>query len=239
MTNKKDELLGYFSQLEFEENSHKYTYKGRKLKYSVSGIIKKFTIPFDVGLMSGLVAKKEGTTQAIIKDRWEKEKDKACSKGNVAHLFGELYPFDRTLEPKDELDPSVIAFWDDLPEHIVPVVMELRMYHKELLFAGTADIILYNTRTETYIIGDYKTNKDLFKTYKDKRLLTPFQSLLDCPYNKYQLQLSFYQILLEQAGVTVSSRKIIWLLPDAKYLIYDADDYTKILKEELLKMNLC
>ena len=128
-----------------------------------------------------------------------------------------------------KFEEAIVNFWNDLPSTVIPVVMELQMYHKEYMFAGTADILLYNTVTNTFIIGDYKTNKDLFKNYKGKTLLSPFKNLLDNPYNKYQLQLSFYQLLLEQTGFKVSSRKLIWLKPDGTYLLYNTDDYTDIL----------
>ena len=130
-------------------------------------------------------------------------------------------------------EEAIVNFWNDLHSTVIPLVIELQMFHKEYMFAGTADILLYNTVTNTFIIGDYKTNKDLFKNYKGKTLLSPFKNLLDSPYNKYQLQLSFYQLLLEQTGFKVSSRKLIWLKPDGTYLLYNTDDYTDILKEQL------
>ena len=106
------------------------------------------------------------------------------------------------------------------------------MYHKELMYAGTLDILCYNKNTGEYIILDYKTNKDLFKNFKEKKLLKPFDNLLDNPFNKYQLQLSFYQILIEQIDfIKISSRKIIWIKPNGNYQLYDTEDYTEQLKQ--------
>jgi hypothetical protein len=102
------------------------------------------------------------------------------------------------------------------------------------MYAGTADIILYNTKTDKYIIGDYKTNKDLFKNYKGKKMLLPFNGLLDCPLSKYKLQASYYQILLEQMeGVEVEERWVIHLLPDGTYKVHKPEDLTDKLKQEL------
>lgn len=64
-------------------------------------------------------------------------------------------------------------------------------------------------------------------------MLGIFDNLLDSPYNKYQLQLSFYQILLEQIGLKVSSRKLIWLRPTGKYELYNTEDYTDVLRDWL------
>ena len=58
------------------------------------------------------------------------------------------------------------------------------------MFGGTADIILYNTKTNKYIIADYKTNEDLFKNFKGKKLNGVFSKHLENGYNKYQIQFS-------------------------------------------------
>ena len=104
------------------------------------------------------------------------------------------------------------------------------MYHKEELYAGTADGTLYNTITGKYILIDYKTNIDIFKNYKGQTMLAPFEHLLDSPFNKYQIQLSYYQILLEQiSGIEVSSRKLVWLRPTGEYELYDTENFTHLI----------
>ena len=120
-----------------------------------------------------------------------------------------------------------------MPEHILPVTAELRMYHFKHLFAGTADVLLFDTKNQTYIIADYKTNKDLNKNFRNKTMLAPFNNLLDSPLNHYQIQLSYYQILLEQIGVKVSRRIIVWLDLEGNYQMIDTEDLTDKLKEIL------
>jgi hypothetical protein len=73
---------------------------------------------------------------------------------------------------------------------------------------------------------EYKTNGDLFKCYKGQTLLAPFDYLESTPYNKYQLQLSYYQLMLEEIGIKVSGRKLIYLKADATYRIFDLIDIT-------------
>lgn len=235
----KQELKNFFKDINFKEEGHKYDVKGQTLKYSVSGLIKFFSPYFDTENISLGTAKKYGKTQEQVLQEWEEEKNKACDKGNVAHLFGENYMLDRSLKPSTGLEKAIVKFWGDLPKHIVPTIPELQMYHKEYLFAGTADVPLYNTITKKHIIADYKTNKDLFKNFNNQKLLTLFQDLLDCPFSKYQIQLSFYQILMEQVPeVEVSHRKIIWLKDDGSYLLYDTIDYTDRLKNFLKNTRL-
>lgn len=225
----------YFEDLKFEESIHKYYVNDIPLETSVSGVVARFGEKFDSHNISLGVAKRDGRTQQEVLQEWKDIADKACALGDRVHKFGEDYFYDRSLEPSDGFELAITKFWRDVPSHIKPAFAELQMYHHDVMFGGTGDIILYNTKTGKYIIADYKTNKDLFKNFKGKTLLKPFDDLLDCPFNKYQLQLSLYQILLEQTGVEVSHRKIIWLKPDGKYKVYDTEDYTEKLKKELRK----
>ena len=228
--NYQQYLKGFFSDLTFIEETHKYFVNDKPLSISVSGKYGRYSIPFNKHEKSLSVANREGRTQESVLKEWSDAGKKAIEIGNKAHLFGELYAFNRSLKPKTKYDKAIVKFWKDLPSHIVVIDTELMMYHKEFLYAGTADIILYNTKTKKFIIGDYKTNKDLHKNFANQKLLGPFCNILDTPLNKYQLQLSYYQILLEQIpGVEVSHRKIISIKDNGKYEIFNCNDYTKYL----------
>ena len=233
MEERRKEILNFFKDLNFDEEKHQYFVKGERIKLSVSGAIKNFVKPFDTKFISGRVATKRGISQEEVLKEWKDKKDKKCERGTETHLFAELYTADRHLKPSNGFEEAVVKFWNDVPSTIVPAAVELRMYHKDFMFAGTADIVMYNTDTDNYIVCDYKTNADLFKNYKSKKMLIPFGDLLDCPYNKYQLQLSFYQMLFEQLGLKVSSRKLIWLRPTGEYELFDSRDYTKTLTDYL------
>lgn len=239
MEDIKKYILSFYEELKFDDEHHQYFVNEEKIKFSVSGLIKKFVVPFNTKVVSGIVANIRKVPQKVIIKEWNTKRDIACKRGTEIHLFGELYPFNKHLKPRNGYEKAVVKFWNDLPSYVIPVLVELQMYHKEYMFAGTADIVLYNTKTDTFIIGDYKTNEDLFKNYKGKKMLKPFEFLLDNPFNKYQLQLSFYQILFEQLNLKVSSRKIIWLLPNGEYKLYDTKDYTKILKNYLKNKSVC
>ena len=68
-------------------------------------------------------------------------------------------------------------------------------------------------------------------------MLAPFEALLDCPLNHYVVQLSYYQILLEQIGVRVTKRVIVWLGLDGKFTCINTEDVTGILKTNLEKQH--
>lgn len=55
----------------------------RSLKYSVSGIIKKYSNPFNTDQIAPFSAKKAGVTVKEIKRRWNYERDKSVEIGNV------------------------------------------------------------------------------------------------------------------------------------------------------------
>lgn len=234
MQKKKEIIKKYFNRLSFIEETHKYFVDGKPIKLSVSGKCNQYLKPFDTDGISIGVARKEGKSQAEVLKEWKDISDEAIKIGNKTHIFGELYALDRTLKPSNGYEEAVVKFWKEMPEHIVPVMLEAQMYHKKFLFAGTSDILLYNKKTEKYIIADYKTNKDLFKNYKKQTMLAPFDNLLDQPINHYQLQLSYYQILIEQIPeIEVTNRFIVWIKPDGEYEMYLAKDYTKLLLKEL------
>lgn len=227
-------ILDFFKELKFQEEEHRYFVNGKPLAISVSGKVGAYKPFFDRHNISLNSARNRGMTQEEVLLEWDTEKDRACNAGNIAHFFGETYAFNRHLKPKTGFEKAIVKFWKELPDHIVPVIVESIMYHKLYMFAGTADILLYNLKTKKYIIADYKTNKDLFKNYKEKRMLAPFSYFLDMPYSHYVLQLSYYQILIEQVpGIEVEGRKIIWLKDDGNYEMYDTEDMTIQLEREL------
>lgn len=228
-----NQIENTFPKLSFDEQSHSYYLDGKKLKTSVSKEIEDFYEKFDAETVSARMAQYDSRSAEEIRESWSVNTKEACDNGTRVHYFGEHYPFDRTLIPSCGQEIAIKKFWDEIPGHIVPVKMELRMYHKLYLFAGTSDILMYDTVNKYFILGDYKTNKDLFKNYKRKTMLAPFERWLDSPFNKYQVQLSFYQLLFEQTGLKIGGRKLIWLLKTGEYLMYDTEDVTKTLNRHL------
>lgn len=220
----KKELLEFFKDLKFDEANHKYFVDGVQIEKSVSDKIKSFYYPFDTKKYSKLVGNKTGRTAEEVEKEWDEVAEIAKKKGKQSHLFGEFYPFNRDLRPQSGYDIAIAKFWGTVPEHIKPVVTELRMYHKEKFYAGTLDVLVKNTEDNTFSIIDYKSNKDLFKNYNN-RMKGVFSHLVDCPFNKYQIQLSYYQTLFEQTGYEVSKRKIVWIKPDGTFETYDTHDF--------------
>lgn len=216
----------FFQDLTFDEVSHRYFVNGKPLRISVSGILDFFGNKFDAPTVARFVAKSRKITTEEVLSEWKKTNVESLRVGTKTHLFGEKYPYDNTLVPESGYEEAIKKFWDELPSHIELLKCEYRMYHKEKFFAGTADLLLRNKETGNIIIGDYKTNKDLFKNASKKKLRGRFSDLVDNPFNKYQIQLNYYQQMLEQIpGIKVSSRKIIWVKPTGEYEIFNCEDF--------------
>lgn len=238
-------IKNIFQGLDFQEEEHKYFYDSTEL-ISVSGFIKNYVTPFDERKIAGFIAKKEGVSVEDILYRWKVIRDTACNKGTVIHLFGENYMMDRGFLANVFEYPELAGyfkavknFWEEMPDYLVPVFPELQMFCVKWGLAGTADILLYNTLTNKFVIADYKTNVDLFKNHKGQKLLGVFKNLLDSPFSKYTIQLSTYQVMFEEmTGFEVESRILVWLKPDGTYVNYFLDDIRDTVKVELTLNNL-
>lgn len=232
MKEMQNKIKEYFKELQFDAQAHSYEVRGKPLT-SVSKTIHKYVEKVDFDKIAGFVAKKRGITKAEVLAEWEAKKIASCNQGTIVHSFGENYF--KGKQPTNGFEEAIVKFWDNIPEYIEPFLFELQMFSETLGIAGTSDIILFNRKTGKFILADYKTNIDLFKNYKGKTLLAPFENLLDSPYNKYQLQLSMYQLLFEQCGFEVESRRIIWLKPNGVYENFKTEDLTQKLLKELTK----
>ena len=86
------------------------------------------------------------------------------------------------------------------------------------------------------ILLDWKTNASLenaFNQAKSNTLLNPFSYMIDEPKSIYTIQLSLYQMGLEQLGYEIADRKIIWLKDDGDYEKISVPDVTLDLKNVL------
>lgn len=233
-------MKSFFKDLSFNEELHKYYVNEKPINKSVSKLIELYKYPVNWEAVLKGVSKKRGISEDEILKEWKQAADLGCSIGDRVHLFGETYPFNKSLEPSDGYEEAIVKFWNDLPPYICIEELELKMYHKDYLYAGTTDIVLKDKRSGEYILADYKTNKDLFKNFNNQRMKSPFNFLLCMPLSHYKLQLNFYQILIEQIkGVKISKRVLVWVKPDGEYQLFQVEDLTNILKEELKNKNIC
>lgn len=178
-----------------------------------------------------------------IKKQWKKKNDNANNQGTLAHAFGEnamhymvgdydaIDPAfkDRLVDGKFEartgFEEAIVNFWNDMPDDYIPMLVENRVYafcgKDEPVYAGTFDLLVYSMipGKEGLILLDYKTNEDINKNFQEKKLLFPFQKLLDTSKNHYELQQELYVNCLNEAGFDVLAKRLIWIKTDGTYEI--------------------
>lgn len=232
----RDRVLTSFSDLQFDEAKHIYRLDGAiipSVSRKVEGHVEK--VDFDA-ILPFSAKKKSREEKRIITPQelgasWKKKKDDACKLGHDTHSFLEHYTGVQT--PRTKCEEAGVKFFHDMSAQYDVLFREIRMYSRRYWFAGTEDLTLINKETGKIITADYKTNEDLFKNYKGKTLLPPFDWAEECPFNKYQLQLSYYQIMLEDVGLDIEERWLVYLERDGNYKIYRLNNFTEELREHL------
>jgi hypothetical protein len=226
-----------FKDLVFNEEEHSY-FVGDRQYISVSTQLKQFYTPFDDIEIAPFSAKKwnknhpfklKKTAEDLLAE-WKAVADEACDRGHRVHLFGEDYPMFRTAVCIQER--AIVDYYQDLDPKYEVFFLELQMFSPEMNYSGTGDIILWNTETNKISIRDWKTNKDLFKNFKEQKMLTPFEEMLDCPLSHYYLQLNLYKMLIENmTDLVVEDMQVIWLKQeegnDKLYQTFEVPDLTE------------
>lgn len=206
--------MNNLQRIQFEPNSHTYYVDG-EIWPSVSSIVKKFVKPFDSDLVSGFKAARKDVmqTQDQLKNEWADQAKVAITKGNYIHELGE----EMAKLMMSGLDETVgmAKFWIWLSEHLHDVLfIEQPIFSEKYKYAGTPDLLvefLDEYGEVKKIMFDYKTNKNLYKNYRGKRMLDPFKDMLDTPESKYILQQNLYKHALGELGIDVDESYLVWI----------------------------
>lgn len=154
------------------------------------------------------------------------------------------------LIPTRGKEEAVINYWSSLPPCLHFVYAEAMLYtnsnpdpttHLKTQLAGTADILLYykdtvNPENSGLVIADYKTNADIrnkFARSTGKKMKSPFSDFLSEPLSEYYAQFSTYQIPLEDIGLKVIARRLVWLKDDGNFEVLATPDLSQLIRENL------
>lgn len=161
--------------------------------------------------------------------------------------YNETYNYLAPIHPKEE---AVLKFMDELPKSYHLVLNETKVYSgknpdasknlKELI-CGTFDMLYYydgngDSSKAGFVILDYKTNSSLISEYNrkfGKTLLPPFSNMIEEDQSLYTIQLSLYALMLEDIGVPVIDRKIVWLTNEGSYEIISVPNVSDKLRKVL------
>ena len=230
---------------------------------SVSNISHLFQEEFNTEERSADYAKKHGETPEYWADKWKFNSLKATTTGTLVHAFAESYgwlkaghpeliteeckckyvPEKNWLVPTRPKEEAAMKCLDELNENLHLVMNETKVYTTDFStnYAGTFDALYYykdpkNDANSGLVIMDWKTNADIYNDYSrahGKMLYTPFNGYYVENYSNYTIQLGCYQIPLENIGLKVIARRLLWLKEDGSYEVVKINDVTKELREFL------
>jgi hypothetical protein len=209
-----------------EDHSYKSLNPEEKINWtSVTTVIAALKKPFDAKKTAEKVSKKKtskwyGVDPVIIQEIWKNEADRSTTLGTWYHNQREddlcsLASLEREgvtvpvfspsgenngirVAPNQKLEPGVY------PEHMV--------YLKSAGLCGQSDLVeVVNGKVN---IIDYKTNKEIkmegFTNWEGvtDKMLPPVDSLDDCHFNHYALQLSIYMYIILKHNPKLKPGKI-------------------------------
>lgn len=166
---------------------------------------------------------------------------------SIRAQYLECYNYLAPIHPKEE---AVAKFFDELPSSYHLVLNEAKVYSgknpdasknlKEQI-CGTFDMLYWydgdgNQSEAGFVVMDYKTNGKLYSDYNRKFnrvLLPPFSNIIEEDYGLYIIQLNLYALMLEDIGLPVISKRIVWLKEDGTYQIIEVPNIVEVLRSAL------
>lgn len=236
-------VIDKFNDIEFIEEGHIYKIDGTEYT-SVSNIIKKYEPEVDWDQKAANYALKWHKKKEDVQKEWKLNNLKSTISGTRTHAFGESYTnllcghpeliceqnksqyieeFNTMVStyPKED---AIKKFYDELEPNLHPVGAEFKLSSKyipdSLHICGTCDLLFYDSERDSYVIGDWKTNKSLIKDYSryHKIMMTGCVSnMISEPISEYTIQFNLYQKMLESIGLKIIDRILIWLKDDGTY----------------------
>ena len=215
--------------ISLEENTHTYTLCNSSIQFtSVTEFINQFFQPFDENKIAEKLTKMRKYEHLSIQDilnDWEGRRNR----GTIIHQEIEKY-LNKNLEEHSQLDEKSQQAIEFLKKKCINknnlLFSEVKIYSEKLKLAGTIDLMIYNKQKNRIYIIDWKTNEKIKKHGYNKGILPPANLIDDCSFNRYELQLSIYQYILENAY----NSKV-----DGLYIVHLKKNSHKILKCDFRK----
>lgn len=165
----------------------------------------------------------------------------------IPSIIKDMQYEDGFLIPYGEKQMAVAKYYEDLnnvdnmwavmPETKVYIESSNNPFGMNLNVSGTFDALFAFMDSKGKLklsVRDWKTNASLLNSYNmsmGNTLLYPFDSgeFINQPKSMYTIQLSLYQLGLQQLGYEIGDRKLLWLTDSGEYFKIDVQDVTNIL----------
>ena len=230
MLNLKNKHLND-SRLTFDSKKHEYFVDGKKIKYSVTGLIESFFPKFDSDYWSSKKAieriKIEGGNPTnenisnVKKDilmEWEVNRKDAADKGTFLHE--KIENFYNNIE--DSIDaPEFTYFKNFIKKYpkLKPYKTEWRIFDSNLSLAGSIDMVYEKDNGDLFLFDWKRSTKivngagHLIESDYDYGF-DELSHIADNSYNRYSLQLNLYKYVIENNyGKKISSMNLLILHP--------------------------
>lgn len=189
-------------------------------------------------------------TPEMVLDQWQIDSETGMARGTYIHNYLECKE-QRLLDiPQmpylNSLDTiQAIRFYNSIQtgvelanqfleyasNKLVPVAMEYIVGSNTLNLAGKFDRLYWNLEEQEYQIWDFKTDKKIDYTGRDKLAIF---NLPNCEFTKYSLQCSTYKYCIEE-GIDEKIGKsyiVHFDIKNKEWKILPCTDYTQLIKEK-------
>lgn len=224
--------LSKFDYIDFNEQYHFYTdtVNDKKFEKSTTQFYKEFTEPFNMKKWSRIKCSEYRMTPEELAKHWCNLGKEASERGNDFHNFAEKSYIDKkTGEYENKtLKKYFIQFLKDTNKRLICLGNEINVGDRIINIAGRMDIMFYDLFTKEYIIGDWKTNKEI--KFKNNYNMTGFFQWFDTSeYTKFSLQLSMYKFIIERnTNIKIGRLEIYWFNEkNYSYVPVLLSDYSK------------
>jgi len=218
-------------RVKFDEESHTYTIDGIMVPRSVTGLLSIYTNQFDperaVNIMQnspGWESKCEdlrqqgiGVHEEDFVHRWERFAEISRIRGHLLHFQCECLansiPVPEPHSP--EFQQAIKNFDVLLALGMTPYRTEVSIFHVGLRCGGQPDLLCKDA-DERLVIVDWKRTIKISMDNKYTPMKYPLNSLPDCSYFRYALQVNLYRFILEsEYSMSVGRMFIAVCHPDA------------------------
>ena len=152
-------------------------------------------------------AAKRGITVEAMRAEWDKTRDEASAYGTRVHEYMEDLIRGRKPRntPENEKERIVFELGAKFVKKIKPRLENIQpekiICDEELGLAGTIYLFAKDPTSDQFVMIDWKTNKQIRMDNEwGDTFLSPIDTLPDCEYNLYGLQLAMYEHILKEGG---------------------------------------
>ena len=232
-------IIDRHDKITFHEGPHIYTLANDDVKFtSVTTFIEQFHESFDGDAISTKISKGCEIKKAELLCQWAQSGPHGTLIHRFLELFAEGIKCDYTIAYEYPQFNKGVKMLAELKEQGWRTFKgEIIVWLKEEALCGTCDLLMINDANEL-LIADWKTCKDIPENAYGKKFLDPI-SHLDCSkHNKYALQMSLYQNMIEKVSdAKIVGRRLLHipLIGDANHI---SCRYLKKEVEEILKCTM-